>query len=247
MNFIESTQNKTIKELTKLHMKKYRDQTGHFLVEGRHVIEEAYKAHCLIETFFLEDIPSFDHIPCTYCSKPVLKKLSTQDSQPQMIGLCKKPEVVHTKEDRILLLDDIQDPGNAGTLLRTAYAMGIDHVYCSPKTVDFYNSKTIQSSQGALFHMPIIRTDLASLILEKQKKGLSIFGTSLHDRSVNLSEIKDVQYYGILLGNEGQGVHKDLLELCDIIVKIEMDKFESLNVSVAGGILLYTFNQLRRR
>lgn len=243
MNFIESTQNKRIKELTRLHTKKERDKTGCFLVEGEHLIEEAYTAGCLQEIFINKEYDKPLSIPYTLCTDAVLNKLSVQNSQAKMIGLCQKKEWSTKPEKHILLLDSIQDPGNMGTLLRTACAFDIDHVYCSNTCVDIYNEKTIQASQGAIFHIPVSYTDLADLIFQKQKENISIYGTSLHERSLPLSQIKKETSYGILLGNEGNGVRKELIDLCDFVVKIEMHAFESLNVAIAGGILMYEFDR----
>lgn len=243
MKRIESTQNKTIKDLCRLHKKKERDRSGLFLVEGEHLITEALEAHCLKEVFLAHDLPWTKDIPYTYCSDEVLNKLSVQNSQAKMIGLCQKKNWNFQNEKRILLLDDVQDPGNMGTLLRTACAFGIQHIYCSSGCADIYNPKTIQSSQGAIFHIPVTVTDLSQIIVQKQKEGLCIYGTSLHDRSIELSKADGTDAYAIILGNEGQGVHKELIELCDAVLKIEMASFESLNVAIAGGILMYQFYQ----
>lgn len=243
MNFIESVQNKRIKELTRLHTKKERDKTGCFLVEGEHLVKEAFSAGCLQEVFINKDTSWKESIPSTLCSDAVLNKLSVQSSQAKIIGLCRKKEWDEKEEKQILLLDSVQDPGNMGTLLRTACAFGIDQVYCSMMCADIYNPKTIQASQGAIFHIPVCYTDLKSLIHKKQAEGLTIYGTSLHERSLPLSKVEKKTSYGIVLGNEGNGVHRELIDACDVIVKIEMHAFESLNVAIAGAILMYEFDR----
>lgn len=240
MKIINSTQNKNLKQLCKLHTKKERDHTGLFLVEGAHMIEEAERAQCLMEVFLLEGMNPFFEDRTTFCSAPVLQKLSNQNSQAKIIGLCKKPKQDPVQENAVLILDDIQDPGNAGTLIRTAFSFGIDKIYCSEHTVDFYNPKVLQASQGAIFHIPIQRDNLQNVISAHQKKGMKILGTCLHQKSVPLSQVRVQEPYGIVLGNEGQGVHPELLDLCDDLIKIEMEQFESLNVAIAGGILMYT-------
>lgn len=247
MKQIESTQNKTIKELCRLHKKKERDRSGLFLVEGEHLVNEALQAGCLKEVFLSSDQPWNHEIPWTLCSNEVLNKLSMQNSQSKIIGVCQKKEWESHPESHILLLDDIQDPGNLGTLLRTACAFGLDHIYCSAGCADIYNPKTIQSSQGGIFHIPVTITDLEKIIPQKQKEGLCVYGTSLHDQSIALSKAAVSASYAIVLGNEGQGVHKELLDLCDVILKIEMASFESLNVAIAGGILMYQFFQRKEK
>ena len=240
MKIINSTQNKKLKQLCKLHTKKERDHTGLFLVEGMHMIEEAKCAHCLKEVFLLEGMEPLFEDRATVCSAPVIQKLSNQNSQAKIIGLCEKPKQDPKQEKAILILDDIQDPGNAGTLIRTAFAFGMDKIYCSEHTVDFYNPKVLQASQGAIFHIPIQRGALEEVISSHQKEGMKILGTSLHKRSMSLGDVQIQAPYGIVLGNEGQGVHPELLDLCDTLIKIEMEQFESLNVAIAGGILMYT-------
>lgn len=241
MKLIESTQNKTIRELTKLHKKKERDKTNLFLVEGQHLVHEAYEAGCLKEVFILQDEKLSLNVPLTYCTKPVLQKLSVQNSQAKIIGLCKKMEWTSHPIHKALFLDDVQDPGNVGTIIRTALAFGIEAVYCSSGCADIYNPKTIQSSQGALFHVPVIYTDLIFTILNFKNNGMNIYATSLHSQSVPLDRVQVPESYGIVLGNEGQGVHPELIELCHQTIKIEMASFESLNVAIAGGILSYYF------
>ena len=112
MNFIESVQNKRIKELTRLHTKKERDKIGCFLVEGEHLVKEALSAGCLQEVFINKDTAWKEAIPSTLCSDAVLNKLSVQSSQAKIIGLCRKKKWDEKEEKQILLLDSVQDPGN---------------------------------------------------------------------------------------------------------------------------------------
>ena len=215
---IDSLDNKKIKEITSLKIKKYRDQYGLFLVEGKHLVDEAKKSGLLEEVILLDDEYDFDKK--LIVSEKVMKKLSFQDSL------------------KILLLDDIQDPGNLGTIIRSSLAFGVDTIVLSKDSVDLYNDKVIRSTQGMIFHINIIRCDLEEVI-NKIKGDIKIIGTSLGD-STPLRSIDKLERYALIVGNEGNGVKKEILDLCDDIVRIEMNKdVESLNVGVATSIILY--------
>ena len=111
---------------------------------------------------------------------------------------------------------------------------------------DIYNPKTIQSSQGALFYIPVIQTDLVEEIKKLQERNIEVYATALHDNHKDLQDIKPSEKYAILVGNEGQGVRKELIDLSNYIVKIEMETFESLNVAIATSICMYTFKYAKR-
>ena len=166
-----------------------------------------------------------------------MKKLSFQDSLPSIMGVCKikDSKLIGSK---YLLLDDIQDPGNLGTIIRSSLAFGVDTIVLSKDSVDLYNDKVIRSTQGMIFHINIIRCDLEEVI-NKIKGNIKIIGTSLGD-STPLRSIDKLERYALIVGNEGNGVKKEILDLCDDIVRIEMNKdVESLNVGVATSIILY--------
>lgn len=232
---IDSLDNKKIKEITSLKIKKYRDQYGLFLVEGKHLVDEAKKSGLLEEVILLDDEYDFDKK--LIVSEKVMKKLSFQDSLPSIMGVCK------IKDNKLigskyLLLDGIQDPGNLGTIIRSSLAFGVDTIVLSKDSVDLYNDKVIRSTQGMIFHINIIRCDLEEVI-NKIKGDIKIIGTSLGD-STPLRSIDKLERYALIVGNEGNGVKKEILDLCDDIVRIEMNKdVESLNVGVATSIILY--------
>ena len=232
---IDSLDNKKIKELTSLKIKKYRDQYGLFLVEGKHLVDEAKKSGLLEEVILLDDEYDFDKK--LIVSEKVMKKLSFQDSLPSIMGVCK------IKDNKLigskyLLLDGIQDPGNLGTIIRSSLAFGVDTIVLSKDSVDLYNDKVIRSTQGMIFHINIIRCDLEDVI-NKIKGDIKIIGTSLGD-STPLRSIDKLERYALIVGNEGNGVKKEILDLCDDIVRIDMNKdVESLNVGVATSIILY--------
>ena len=125
-------------------------------------------------------------------------------------------------------------------MIRTAVSFSFDGICCSEETCDFYNEKTIRSTQGALFHIPLIRTDLNELVPELQKQGVKVIATAL-DASIPFSSLEKSEQMAFILGNEGQGVSKNLQQTADERIRIEMHGFESLNVAVAGGIVMYRF------
>ena len=232
---IDSLDNKKIKEIASLKIKKYRDQYGLFLVEGKHLVDEAKKSGLLEEVILLDDEYDFDKK--LIVSEKVMKKLSFQDSLPSIMGVCKikDSKLIGSK---YLLLDGIQDPGNLGTIIRSSLAFGVDTIVLSKDSVDLYNDKVIRSTQGMIFHINIIRCDLEDVI-NKIKGDIKIIGTSLGD-STPLRSIDKLERYALIVGNEGNGVKKEILDLCDDIVRIEMNKdVESLNVGVATSIILY--------
>lgn len=238
MDNITSVNNNHIKELCKLKEKKYRDSTNSFLIEGEHLIYEAYKEGLLIEVLPLigEDFSIDTKI--TFITPEVMKKLSSTDTIPKVIGVSKK-----RKEDiignKVLILEDIQDPGNLGTIIRSSLAFGIDTVVLSPKTVDLYNPKVLRSTQGMIFHINIIIRELVPFINKLKEDNYTIYGTKV-DNGINIKNIKKEDKYALIIGNEGQGMSKTIESLCDYNLYIDMNnKVESLNAAVAASILLY--------
>ncbi len=174
---IQSTQNEKIKTWAKLHHKKGRDEAKQFLVEGEHLIREAITRNCLEALLIEEGLCSSFEGTTIECSHEVLKKLSQSISGTTMIGVCRMIEAEPENSNRVLLLDNIQDPGNLGTIIRTAHSFNFDAIYCSYDCVDLYNDKTIRSTQGAFFHIPVIRTDLENqfkLLKEDDFKSLGL-------------------------------------------------------------------------
>jgi len=236
---ITSLNNEHIKNLNKLKEKKERDKTNTFLIEGEHLVNEALKNNLLIELIVLENENiNINSIKTTYVSKEVMKKLSNMDSYPTVIGVCQKKQ----KEEignKILLLEDVQDPGNLGTIIRSAVAFDIDTIILSPKTVDLYNHKVIRSTQGMLFNINIIIEEPKTIITELKEKKYQILGTKV-DNGKNIKDIPTKDKFVLIIGNEGQGMSSEISNLCDEYLYIEMNnKVESLNASVAASILLY--------
>lgn len=237
-----STDNKKIKELKKLNIKKYRDQSNSFLVEGEHLVLEAYKKG-LLEELFLEENTKLDlDVKTSYLSRNVIKFISELDNPSNIIGLCKK---VEEKEigNKVLVLDDIQDPGNFGTIIRSAVAFNIDTIVVSNNTVDLYNSKVIRASQGMLFNINIIRRDLNVFVPELKNNGYQIYATKVNGGK-SLKTIEKMKKFAIIMGNEGAGVSDNLMSLANEYLYIDMNSnCESLNVAVATSIILYELDK----
>jgi len=235
---ITSLNNPTIKEISKLKNKKYRDLTNTYLVEGDHLVEEAYKNNLLTKIILLEDTTCNYDIEKIYVTKEVMKKLTELDTPNKIIGIVKENTPLPIG-NKILILDNIQDPGNLGTIIRSSVAFDIDTIVLSPNTVDIYNPKVIRSTQGMIFYTNIITLKLKEFIDEIKTKNYTIFGTNVRNGK-NIKEITLPKKFALVLGNEGQGVSKEIESLCDDNIYIKMSsKCESLNVSVATSILLY--------
>lgn len=238
MEIITSLENKKIKNLSKLLIKKYRDQEDKFLVEGEHLVEEALKAGKLIEVIKTEEYEIDYEVPITIVTYEVLKKLSNSVTPQKVIGVVKK---LDEKEigNKILILDNLQDPGNLGTIIRSSVAFNVDTIVLSENCVDLYNDKVIRASEGMLFHINIVKKDIEKFIDELHSKGFVVLGTRVTDGE-NVKNIEVNDKLAIIMGNEGAGVRREVLDKCDKYLYIPMNEScESLNVGVATSIILY--------
>ena len=233
-----SIQNEKIKSIKKLREKKYRDIEGLFIVEGKNLVMEAYKNN-LLKTLIVLDNSSFNlSIETIRVSENVMKYLSELNTPNEIMGICYKKKEENISGN-ILILDNIQDPGNLGTIIRSAVAFSISTIIVSPDTVSSYNSKALRSTQGLLFDVNIIVRDISGAIDDLKQNGYKIYGTKV-DNGKNLKDIDSTNKYAVIMGNEGSGVNKDILDKCDEYIYIPMnEKCESLNVGVATSIILY--------
>lgn len=233
-----SIQNEKIKSIKKLREKKYRDIEGLFIVEGKNLVMEAYKNN-LLKTLIVLDNSSFNlSIETIRVSENVMKYLSELNTPNEIMGICYKKKEENISGN-ILILDNIQDPGNLGTIIRSAVAFSISTIIVSPDTVSIYNSKVLRSTQGLLFDVNIIVRDIRGAIDDLKQNGYKIYGTKV-DNGKNLKDIDSTNKYAVIMGNEGSGVNKDILDKCDEYIYIPMnEKCESLNVGVATSIILY--------
>ena len=229
---IESINNEKIKKYSKLNEKKYRDKENMFIVEGEHLVEEALEKGIVIDIFSLEEKEN-----STRVSIEVMKKLSNLSNPPKILAVVKKIEE-RKINGNVLVLDDIQDPGNLGTIIRSAVSFGIDTIVASKNTVDVYNSKVIRATEGMLFKINYLKRDLVEFINEN-KNVLTFITTDVRTGK----DIKDIEIpgnYALIMGNEGNGVSDAVSELVPNKVNIKIsEKCESLNVSIATSILLY--------
>ena len=239
---ITSLENNKIKSYLKLKQKKNRDEEKLFLVEGEHLVEEAMKRDLLFDLLIIEGFDCKIEFPYTIVSTAVMKKLSDMESIPKVIGIVKMKQENHSFGNRVLVLDDVQDPGNLGTIIRSSVAFSVTDIILGLGCVDLYNDKVIRSSQGMIFNINVVRCDIKESLLDFKRNGYLILGTNVEDGE-DVSTIV-VSKYALVLGNEGKGVKKEIQEICDKNIYIEMnDACESLNVGVAASIILYELNR----
>ena len=236
---ITSLNNDKIKELVKIKDKKYRDSNNIFFIEGKDIVYEAYKKGLIKELYVLEGTDCDFSVPITYVSYDVMKKISDMESISEYYAVCNKIEEKKIG-NRIILLDNIQDPGNLGTIIRSAVAFNFDTVVISKNTVDLYNPKVIRSTKGMLFNQNVIVRDIELFLNELD--GYTVYGTDV----VNGNNIKDIDIPSkivLVIGNEGRGISDNIKKLCDKFIYISMNSgCESLNASVAASILMYEVN-----
>lgn len=257
MQIITSKDNNFIKNIKKLKEKKYRDSDSEYVVEGIKMCEEAIKYNEKIKKIILcEDceknseiskatmyeIAKFD---CVYVTREIFKTLTDVVNPQGIIAVIEKgkkeKEIDYVSQSVIVALDDIQDPGNLGTIIRTIDSCGLNQLIVSSKTADCYNPKVVRSTMGAIFRVKVIQCDdLGAVIKESKKHKFKAVVSSL-DAQKTIYEI-DYKKKFIVIGNEANGVNEKIQELSDEKIKIPMiGKSESLNASVATGIILYEY------
>ena len=237
-----SIENKKIKNIKKLYSKKYRDEYNEFLIEGEHLVLEAYKKGILKE-LILEEGTNFKlDIETNYVTSNVLKYISELSNPSKIMGICKKLEEKEIGE-RIVILDGIQDPGNLGTIIRSGVAFNIDTIVLSKDTVDLYNSKVLRATQGMIFNINIIERELESFVPLLKEKNYKVYGTKVNGGK-SLKNVEKCEKFAIIMGNEGNGVKPSILDMCSDYIYIDMNSScESLNVGVATSIILYELDK----
>lgn len=243
MEVITSLDNKLIKRLAKLKEKKYRDLEDIFLIETEHLIEEAYKSGLLEMLLILENEEIDFDVKKIYVTKNILNKLSFLNSNVKYIGVAHK-FIPKDYGKRLLLLDNLQDPGNLGTIIRSAAAFNIDTIVLGDNCVDLYNDKVIRASEGMIFHVDCLRKNLESFIDELKTNNYLVIGTNVVN-GINISELSYPEKFAIIIGNEGQGISANILNKLDKSIYIPMNrKVESLNASVAASIIMYEMSKI---
>ena len=235
MEIIQSKQNASIK-----HRK------TSYLLEGWHLFEEAKASGAdILQVFVLEEMADrvANMAKVKLVSPEVLKELcETQTPQGIVAEVAKQSQALpEPLSGKYLLLEDVQDPGNVGTMIRTADAAGYDGVFLSDRSADIYNQKTLRSMQGSHFHLPIYRGPILDMVEACKKQGVPVLATTLSDVSVDYKAVKTDGNFALVMGNEGQGISQDMAKSADQLVHISMPgQAESLNVAVAAGILMFS-------
>lgn len=251
MDMITSRSNEQIKFIQKLRQKKQRDQTHLVVIEGKKLLLEAIKSGNHIKNIYISEKFADQKVIETikkqslqgsifYLSEFVFSAISTMKNPQGLIATIEKPILKNKTIKKCILLEDVQDPTNLGTIIRTADAAGFDAIISSPKTVDFYNEKVLRGSMGSIFHLDLLDSpDIKESILNLKSAGVTIIGTAL--QGSNLFEHRfDKKPLALIMGNESRGMSLEIQNLCDHLLKIPiLGRAESLNVSIAAGILAY--------
>ena len=243
MTIITSKANSVVKNAKKLHQKKYRKSA--YLIEGWHLFEEAVQAGVTIEKIFAlesyrDQLAAFPQT--VWVSEDILLDLADSQTPQGIVAVVQKEEVgqVDFSQGKFLFLEDVQDPGNVGTIIRTADAAGFTGVIVSEKSADIYSLKTLRSMQGSHFHLPIYRMSSQALLKEIKEAVIPVLATTLSKDSVDYRELPPIENFVLVMGNEGQGITSLMAESADQLVHISMKgQAESLNVAVAAGILIF--------
>jgi len=243
MTIITSKANSVVKNAKKLHQKKYRKSA--YLIEGWHLFEEAVQAGVTIEKIFAlesyrDQLATFPQT--IWVSEEILLDLADTQTPQGIVAVIQKEEVglPELHQGKFLFLEDVQDPGNVGTIIRTADAAGFTGVIVSDKSADIYSLKTLRSMQGSHFHLPIYRMSSQRLLKEAKEAAIPVLATTLSKDSVDYRELPPIENFVLVMGNEGQGISPLMAESADQLVHISMKgQAESLNVAVAAGILIF--------
>lgn len=246
MDKITSVSNNKIKETAKLAQKKYRNETGLFLLEGEKPIKEAFDSGVEIESVFTLEkfVSKFDFLKdkIIIVTEPVLSKISTTESMPEAVAVAKQKnyELENIKNcKKVLLIENVKDAGNLGTLIRSACAFSMEAVVLCGDTVDIYNPKVVRSTVGALFKLPIVKSQIFEV--RNAFSSSNFIATVVnHKDIVSPEKIDYTKPFVVMLGSEADGLTKDAIEAADIKTTIPISSnTESLNLSTAGSILLY--------
>lgn len=248
MQQITSKKNDVIKEIKKLDTKKNRKKTNRYLIEGLHLIDEALKYNVEIVQVLVTD---------KYLSHRVVKEnydtaFEITEDLAEYISDTKTPQgifaVANIEDDnkvtdfhgKWILLDNVQDPGNVGTIIRTADAAGFDGVILGDNTADVYQGKVQRATQGSQFHIKTVTTDTKYIMGEFIDNGISVWATEVNRHAKPITELDRVEDVLIVMGNEANGLNKDVLALATEQTFIPiLGKAESLNVGVAASVMMY--------
>lgn len=240
---ITSVQNNKVKQWNKLKKRKDRQKSQLFLIEGFHLVQEAIHSDWEVEEIIVQeglDTPTWvQEEIITYVTEQVFRTITETQTPQGIAAVVKMKEQVWNDFRQLLLVDAVQDPGNLGTIIRTSDAAGFDGVILGEGTVDLYNDKVIRATQGSLFHLPIFQEDLKVKITELQEQEFKIWVSTL-DGAEAYPSVQVPGKVALVVGNEGAGINPAIINQANQKVNIPIfGKAESLNVSVAAGILIY--------
>ncbi|WP_347299279.1 TrmH family RNA methyltransferase [Clostridium perfringens] len=246
---IESKNNNLFKEIKKLKEKKHRIKSNKYLIEGLRFVEEAIKSKVSIDSIiftesFKEKNPDLflkinENIKLIQMNEALLKQLCSTENPQGIVGVINMQNKELKNGELVVLVDKVQDPGNMGTIIRTAHAAGAAGIVMTKGTVDIYNDKTLRSTMGSIFYIPIVEDDSLDFVKSLKKEGYKLVVSSLQGKN-NFFEENLQGKVMIAVGNEGNGVSDEVYDIADIKVKIPMPgEAESLNVAVATSIMIY--------
>lgn len=238
---ITSLENDRIKKYVKLQRKKNRDLENLYIVEGDHLVIEADKAGVIEEIILLDGEEYIYDYPVYYVTNDILNKISTMDTAPRIMAVCRKNSNNFIIGKRVLVLDGVQDPGNLGTIIRSSLAFDVSTIVLLENSVDLYNPKVLRATQGMYNYINIVNKTFDDVYKYAKDNEIKIYGTSVvNGVDASTLDLRDRNSYCLIMGNEGQGIRDEIFEKCDKNLYIKMnDKVESLNVGVACSILLY--------
>ena len=244
---ITSRKNPLLQQVRRLlSSRKDREREGLFVADGTKLLDEAIKWWPSLETVILSsgveaNVP--EHVRVVEVPEDVMESISPMQTPQGALFICKLPEkTAFVPKAGMLLLDGIQDPGNLGTILRTADALDIP-VALLEGCADPYSHKVVRSSMGAVFRTDVIQTTWETVQASCRETGISVGVTALSDRAKDLRQ-PDLKQMAVVIGSEGQGVRKEILEAADAELIIPMNPHcESLNAAVAATIVMWQMKQ----
>ena len=248
MREITSKDNRIYKTCEQLSLKKYRDKLGRYLIEGENLIEEALKRGCSIETLLVRrgynKVPAELEDKAFVLDEKLFDRLAQTETSQGVLAIVAKPETdagdFASASGNFVVLDRLQDPGNIGTILRTADAAGYRLAVVMKGTADIFSPKVVRAATGSLFRMPVVFMDSNSELVEfTRAAGKKLVATCFDTERCYFDEDL-TDNIALVIGNEGNGICKEIIESSDVKIKIPMHgNIESLNASVAAGILMY--------
>lgn len=248
MQFISSTSNHKIKYLIKLRDDvKTINQDKKIFIEGFNMVQEALERGIVEEVYVLDEkkfIIDLKSIKAFIINESIAKKVSSTKNSQGIFAICKFKEQEIDTNKNILVLDDIQDPGNMGTLIRSALSFDFKNIIASPNSVNFFNDKVLRATQGMIFNINLKNTKLIGEITKLKSLGYVVFGTFITPNAKKINQINLINYSKVILilGNEGNGISDEISKLIDVNINITMNsQVNSLNVGVAGSIIMHEF------